>query len=67
MVADDEEEDIEVTEWSDLFVFVEEPEEDILRDFRASKELLDRLFKDGVSEGEDNSFEAIYALNCCSD
>ena len=51
----------------DLFVLDEDPDEDILRDFSASKELLERLLIDGVSDGDDNSLDAGYALNCCSD
>lgn len=51
----------------DLLVLVDDLEDDMLRDFSASKELLERLFIDGVSDGDDKSLDARYALNCCSD
>ena len=65
--VDDNVDELEVLDVLDLFVLDEDPDEDILRDFSASKELLERLLIDGVSDGDDNSLDARYALNCCSD
>ena len=65
--VDDNVDELEVLDVLDLFVLDEDPDEDILRDFSASKELLERLLIDGVSDGDDNSLDAGYALNCCSD
>ena len=65
--VDDNVEELEVLEVLDLFVLEKDPDDDILRDFSASKELFERLLIDGVSDGDDKSLVARYALNCCSD
>ena len=60
---EDREEDSDVFEQLDLLVLVEDLEEDILRLFSPSKELLDTLFIDGELDGDESNFEARYALN----
>ena len=67
IVVEETEEDSDVFEQLDLFVLVEDLEEDMLRLFSPSKELVDTLFMEGEFDGDESNFEARYALNWCSD
>ena len=51
----------------DLFVFVEESVDEMLSDFIASEEVLEKLFIEGVPDDDDNNLDARYALKFCSD
>jgi hypothetical protein len=48
ITVDDKVEELEVLDVLDLFVLDEDPDDDLLRDFSASIELLERLLIDGV-------------------
>ena len=65
--VDDNVEELEVLEDLYLLALVDDLEDDMLRDFSVSKELLEILLIDGVLDGDDKSLDARYALNCCSD
>ena len=58
IAVDDAEEDTNIMDDFDLFVFVEESDEERLSDFIASGELFEKLVMEGVPDDDDNNLDA---------
>ena len=67
IVTDDNEEELEVFEHRDLFVLVDELDDDMLCEFSVLYDGVEILIVEDVSDVDDSSLDARYALNWCSD